>query len=368
MKSVILGGLLAFSLGGCGSAVGAKGATVLAGGAFGVSAERGERAATFVDSLRAAHQVPAISAAVAINGRVVWEHASGWTDRAHVNPATPASVFRIGSLSKLLTATAAVRLWERGALDLDRSVRDLIPEVPVTNPPITARMLAGHLSGIRHYGRSEYVSRTAYPGVSTSLSTFLSDSLVAPPGTRYTYSSYGYNLLGSVIERAAKKEFRAVIRDEVTSPLQVEQIRPAHVPPAPDEVEYLSKDAQGSLTLAPHVDLSDRWPSGGYVGTAPALARFGSSVFSGFSESGRDLILTPMKDAAGKSTGVGFGWRLGVDSAGRRFAHHGGDAMGSRAYLLALAENGVAVAILSNVNFAPIGEAEARRVLELIIP
>jgi serine beta-lactamase-like protein LACTB, mitochondrial len=311
--------------------------------------------------------LPAISAAVAINGRVVWEHASGWADGAHEHPATPASVFRIGSLSKLLTATAAVRLWERGILDLDRGVGELIAEVPLTDPPLTARMLAGHLSGIRHYGRSEYVSLTAYPSVSASLFTFLGDSLVAQPGERYLYSSYGYNLLGHVIELTAQKEFRAVIRDEVTAPLNVDRIRPSQAPPALDEVDYFFEDGEGTLTLTPYVELSDRWPSGGYVGTAPDLARFGSSVFSSLSDSGRDLMLTPMKDATGTPTGVGIGWRVGVDASGRRLAHHGGDAMGSRAYLLALVDAGIAVAILSNVNFAPIGEAEARRVLELIL-
>lgn len=182
MRRVFVVGLLALSLCGCGSAVEPRGATAHVSKEFGVSAERGEKAAAFVDSLRAAHELPAISAAVAINGRLVWEHASGWVDRDHLRPATPASVFRIGSLSKLLTATAAVRLWERGILDLDRSVRELIPETPVTSPPLTARMLAGHLSGIRHYERSEYVSRTAYPGVSASLSTFLSRQATADRG------------------------------------------------------------------------------------------------------------------------------------------------------------------------------------------
>jgi serine beta-lactamase-like protein LACTB, mitochondrial len=354
-------GLVAGALVGCGSEVRDATDSDL------IAEARARAAVAYVDSLRAAHGLPAVSAAVAVDGRVVWEYATGWSDSVNLRRATVSSAFRIGSVSKLLTAVATVRLWERGELDLDRPVQDLVADVPASRPPITPRLLAGHLGGIRHYGRADYVSRVSYPEVSATLHVFLGDSLVATPGTRYAYSSYGYNLLGAVLERAAGKDFRVIIRDEVTGPLGLEGIVASDSIPTPNEVGYFSRDAEGVLSEAPYVNLSDRWPSGGYIGTASDLARFGSSVFGYLSDAGRTLMLTPLETADGNSTGVGMGWRIGSDGQERRTAHHGGDALGSRAFLLVFPEERVAVTAAANLNFAPISETEALRIAELIL-
>jgi len=332
----------------------------------GIPEERIAAATAYVDSIRAAHGIPGISVATALGDRVVWQYAVGWSDSTRLERVSPSSLFRIGSVSKLLTAAAAVRLTDRGALDLDQPISAFIPMVPQTNVPITPRMLAGHLGGIRHYADGEYVSQVAYPSVGASLSKFLDDPLVATPGTRYAYSSYGYNLLGFVLEHATGKEFRTVVREEVTSPLGLEGIMPSEAGGLPYEVEYYSRTDSGELEEAPFVDLSDRWPSGGYIASGGDLARFGSMVFGALSESARRTMLTPMETVEGTPTNVGVGWRIGVDSRGRRIAHHGGTAMGSRAFLLAYPELGAAVAVLANLSFAPIGEAEAVRISELL--
>lgn len=266
----------------------------------------------------------------------------------------------------MLTATAAVRLWERGAFDLDRPISDILPVAPRTDVTITPRLLAGHLAGIRHYDRAEYVSQVAYPDVGASISRFIDDSLVASPGTRYSYSSYGYNLLGWALESATGREFRDIIRENVTSPLGVSRILPSERDGVSQEVTYYTRSRSGELDEAPFVDLSDRWPSGGYVGTAGDLARFGSVAFRESSDAGRNAMLTPMQTPKGAAAGVAIGWRVGTDSRGQRIAHHGGDAMGSRAFLLAYPDENLAVAIVANLNFAPIGEKEAARITQLL--
>lgn len=309
---------------------------------------------------------PGISVAVAHGDRVVWQYAAGWSDSTAAERVSPSSLFRIGSVSKLLTAAATVRLSERGALDLDRPISEVIPMVPRTYMSITPRMLAGHLGGIRHYADGEYANQVAYPEVGASLPRFLSDPLVAMPGTEYVYSSYGYNLLGSALEHATGREFRSIVREEVIAPLGLDGIMASEAGGLPQEVNYFSRTDSGELEEAPFVDLSDRWPSGGYVATATDLARFGSTIFRALSESGRRTALTPMETAEGDPTGVGIGWRVRVDSRGRMIAHHGGSAMGSRAFLLTYPEEDLAVAVLANLTFAPIGGAETTRIAELL--
>jgi CubicO group peptidase (beta-lactamase class C family) len=302
-----------------------------------------------LEALAAAQKTPGIAAAIRRRGEEVFSRALG--------DATPETRFRIGSLSKLLTAATAARLYERGALDLDAPVQKYLASFPVKDSPITARQLLGHLAGIRHYGPNEYFNTTHYASVAEALKIFQDSPLVQAPGTKYTYSSYGFNLLGAVIEGAAKLEFTACVQREVLDPLGMKNT-------GTDEhaakVSRFYGSSNGAISEAPRVDNSDRIPSGGFLSTAGDLARFGAAHLSGefLKPSTRALIFTSQKDATGKETGTGLGWRIARIS-GELVYHHGGDAMGGRAFLLLRPEHDVAVAVVCNLSFARIAENEA---------
>jgi serine beta-lactamase-like protein LACTB len=316
------------------------------------------------DSLAAAlfHrlQPPALSIAVA--------RADGGGERWQIGEADLASHrhpgrntrFRIGSDSKLFTAAITARVVASGRLDLDAPISRYLPKLPLTYQELTARQLAGHLAGIRHYGPGEFVNRVAYPTVSASLGVFLKDTLLARPGTRYFYSSYGFNLLGAVLEAAAGQPFPELLRREVLSPLGLRQtaLEPSGRLSERQAQSY-SKDSAG-YQLSPVVDLSDRWPSGGIVSTAEDLAKFGLGVFtSGYlPDSVRALFFTSQRTTSGSLTQVGLGWRIARDSLGRQYLHHGGSSMGGRAFLLVYPKERIAVALLANTE-ANFGEAEA---------
>ncbi|MBZ5582789.1 MAG: beta-lactamase family protein [Acidobacteriia bacterium] len=302
-------------------------------------------------ALAAAQKIPGLGGTVERNGKVVYAEAFG--------EATGATRFRIGSLSKLLTAAAAARLYQRGMLDLDAPVQTYAPWFPDKGAPISARQLLGHLAGIRHYGGGEYVNRTHYRTVRESLRIFEDSPLVAPPGTKYAYSSYGYNLLGAVLEGAAKRDYLTVIQREVLDPLKMKS---TVVDDPSRQVDGRSRfyDSQnGRIEESPAVDLTDRLPSGGFLSTAGDLARFGAAhLTDGFLKSAtRALVFTSQKTTDGKETGVGFGWRL-ASIAGERVYHHGGDAMGGRAFLLLRPQHGIAAATVCNLSFARIAETE----------
>jgi CubicO group peptidase (beta-lactamase class C family)/C-terminal processing protease CtpA/Prc len=325
-------------------------------------------AQAYLDSLRLAHNLPGLSAAVVIGDRILWEGGSGVADTGTSRPFDSSTLSRVGSVSKLLTAVAAARLVDQGLLDLDRPIREYLHSLTGPLGDVTARQLAGHLAGVRHYNRAEFVSRTAYGSVSASLDRFLGDSLLGAPGERYLYSSYGYNLLGAVLESAAGREFRDLIRREVTGPLGLGGIIPSD-PNAPDgQPTYYWRANDGRLEVAPSVDLSDRWPSGGFLATAADLARFGAGVMrSGYlTPAAHALLFSTQRTHAGEATGVGLGWRIARDSAQREFVHHGGEAMGARAFLLVYPERQLAVALLTNLTFAPIGEREALTLASIV--
>ena len=104
---------------------------------------------------RLAGKIPGLQVAVAVDGKLVWSEGFGYADLAGKVPVTAETQFRIGSVSKPLTAAAVALLYEEGRLDLDAPVQRYVPSFPDKGYPITTRQLAGHLAGIRHYQRSE---------------------------------------------------------------------------------------------------------------------------------------------------------------------------------------------------------------------
>jgi len=320
-----------------------------------------ERAKQMVMSLRSAQKAPGMAAAVWKQGSFVWSGAFGEADLEDAAAVSTKTRFRIGSLSKLLTTAAAARLYDRGLLDLDAPVQQYLPSFPVKSGRITARLLLGHLAGVRHYGRSEYLNRQHYDSVAETLKTIEDAPLLHEPGTKYFYSSYGFNLLGAMLEKAGSLDFRQLIRREVCDPLRLasttaddnEQI-------IEGRARFYSLSATEQAVNSPYTDLSDRWPSGGFLSTAEDLARFGGAHLTGdfLREETRRMMFTSQKTVGGSETGTGLGWRTGM-IAKRRIYHHGGDAIGGRAFLLVRPDDMMSVALLANLTFAKFAETQA---------
>src|SRR5579862_7980256 len=133
--------------------------------------------------------IPGLSLAVAVDGHIVYSEGFGYADLEERVPVWPTTKFRIGSVSKPLTAIALAQLVEAGKLDLDAPVQKYVPSFPDKGAVITTRMLAGHLGGIRHYQDDEFKIQQHYANVLDGLKIFENDPLVSPPGTKFNYSS-----------------------------------------------------------------------------------------------------------------------------------------------------------------------------------
>lgn len=329
------------------------------------------KAGAMMEELRVRTGSPGLSAAVAIDGKVVWAEGFGLADEENQVRVTPASRFRLGSVSKLLTAAAVARLAEAGKLDLDAPVQRYVPSFPDKGQPVTARQLAGHLAGIRHYLPADFLlPARRYETLTEGLAIFQNDALVHAPGSAYLYSSYGYNLLGAVVEGAAGKDFGAAVDELVIRPLGMESASlddPAKI--VERRVRFYRREADGTLFNERAIDSSYKWPSAGYLSTAGDLVRFASAhLGNGYLKPGtRSLLFTSQKTATGEETGVGLGWRIGKDGAGRRILHHGGAIEGGRAFLLLYPDEKIAVAILANLSGARFAEGEAQKLAELFL-
>jgi len=302
---------------------------------------------------RVANGLPGVSAAAAIDGKIVWMEGFGYADVETRRPVTPATIFRIGSVSKPLTALAVAQLAASGALDLDAPVQRYAPSFPRKDHPITARQLGGHLSGLRHYKGDEMLIARHYDTLTAALAIFQDDPLLFEPGTRYAYSSYGYNLLGVVIEGASGDGYLAYMKAHVFDPLGMTHTVPddsAH--PAPERTSFYAAK-RGQVLRAPAVDLSCKWPSGGFLSNAEDLVRFGSALLgpSVLTDAMRSLLFTPMKTAGGKPTTYALGWEVDKQRGRRRFWHSGG-SIGGTSYLALYPDDGVVVAVITNLGDA----------------
>ena len=142
-----------------------------------------DEARALLDSIIGTEAIPGLSVAIGRGSQLIWSEGFGYSDMTHNVMVTPLTKFRIGSVSKPITAAALAILVEAGALDLNAPVQDYVPSFPEKRWPVTTRQLAGHLGGIRHYRGLENFSRANYPTVLSGIAIFADDLLINEPGT-----------------------------------------------------------------------------------------------------------------------------------------------------------------------------------------
>ena len=297
--------------------------------------------------------VPGIAVAVAIGDDFIWTKGYGYAnieDSVMVDPSR--SKFRIGSVSKTLTAIGLLELYEEGKLDLDDEVQEYVPEYPKKKYPITIRQVACHTAGIRHYRGFEFMSNVHYPTVRSGLVIFADDPLEFEPDTKYSYSSYGWNLISAVMETAAEQEFLAFMQAQVFKPTGMHATLAEDVTvDIPDIVSFYNEDR----SPAPAVDNSYKWAGGGFLSTASDLLLFGDAIINDKlikRETLEEALQTAtLKD--GTSTNRGVGFAVGEDKKGRTWYGHSGGSVGGSSMFLIYPEYQMCVVVLINQSSAP---------------
>lgn len=303
-----------------------------------------------------ARGIPGLAVAVAIDGKLVYAEGFGYADLEQRVPAWPTTKFRIGSISKPLTAAALMQLVEEGKVDLDAPVQKYVPSFPDKGAKITSRMLAGHLAGIRHYKDDEFLISRHYDSVLEGLKIFENDPLVSPPGTKFNYSSYGFNLLSAVIESASGENFVSYMQNYVFTPLGlIDTLADQNRPIIEERSRFYSREKDGPLENAPYVDNSYKWAGGGFLSTAEDLVRFGSALLQpGFlKESSLQLLFTSQRTTSGEETGYGMGWGIRKAASGKRIYEHAGGSVGGSCQVILYPDSHLVVALVTNLGSAP---------------
>ena len=323
-------------------------------------------ARTLVQAIMEESGTPGMSVAVGIDGEIVWSEGFGYADVEHRVPVWEETKFRIGSVSKPVTATALGLLYEQGRLDLDEPVQQYVPSFPEKRWPITTRLVAGHLAGIRHYRDEEFLSGKRYETVLEGLEIFQDDTLLFEPGTRYSYSSYGWNLISAVIEGASGENFLTYMREHVFEPLGLHHTVADHSDSIiPQRTRFYERAEDGHVLNAPFVDNSYKWAGGGFISTPEDLVRFGMAYLGDelLKRETIDMLWTSQQTRDGTETDYGIGWGVSAENGRVTQASHGGGSVGGTTFLLLLPQEDAVAAMVGNMTQAPTGYLPTRMIL-----
>lgn len=307
-------------------------------------------------------QIPGLTVAVAAGGRLVWSEGFGLADRDRGVVACPQMQFRIHSVSKPVTAAGMMRLVERGVLDLDAAVRTYVPDLPPELGRVTARQLASHRAGIRHYrDDGESLNATKYETAVASLEKFRNDPVLCAPDSGFSYSTYGFILLSAAMEAASGLDFPSLMRQEVFDPLGMKRTEGERSGTAAidrsafyDNVTPYALD--GRVRVSPPLDFSSKWAGGGILSTAEDMVRFGTAHIRPFnrgflSDQTVELLFTSRTRVFG-IFGQGLGWLIARDHRARRVRFHFGAGSGGTSFLVVYPDQQVTLVVLANLGHA----------------
>lgn len=310
---------------------------------------------------------PGISAAVSSHGRIVFSSAYGYADLDNHVSATPATIYNIGSVSKVITAIAVMQLVEQGRVRLDDEIQKYVAAFPRKQAPITVRELLTHTSGIRHYRRSDFPLAAdnenwrPYTDLNDAIALFKNDSLLFAPGRYVSYSSYGINLLQGVVEKTSNMPFEEYLRRYVWGPagmLTTQFDVPSRI--VPNRARGYAMSVDGTVKNAGYGDLTYKFASGGMIASVEDLVRLGvafnhdilirASTRSEMvrNQTGDLLAFHPDGPATRLEWVQGLVWRIQTDSAGRRFAMHCGAVKEFSACLVDYIDDDLVAAVVAN--------------------
>ena len=316
----------------------------------------------FVHQQMKKHDVTGLSLALVDDQRIVWAEGFGYADKAHNVPATPETLYRAGSITKLFTATAIMQLVERGLIDLDQPLTTYLPEFSVKtrfpdSSPITMRHILTHHSGLPRDMLRGMWSSTPQP-YATVLGDLTTSYVLHPPNYIFSYSNLGMTVLGHVIERMSGMPYATYVSRKIFEPVGMTTASiETGVAASPLMAHAYNKGKE-----EPELLLRDI-PAGGLNASVLDLARFAQVVFAQGRSGNHQVVkpetlkemLTPQNQDVSLDLDLktGLGWwlsdigELHQDTVGT-VASHAGGTFHYMNQLIALPDHKLGAVVMSN--------------------
>ncbi|MBM2615483.1 beta-lactamase family protein [Actinoplanes sp. LDG1-06] len=178
--------------------------------------------------------------------------------------------YRLGSITKTITATLVMQLRDEGAFALDDLLYRHLPGTPIGG--VTLRQLLGHISGLTREPDGAWWERTVGGDVDTLLAELGYDKVVGPPFRRYRYSNLAYGLLGAVLEKVTGETWQTLAGKRVLDPLGMK--RTTYAPVEPFARGYVVHSLDRSLHEEPRLDAGAMAPAGQLWSTVTDMAKW----------------------------------------------------------------------------------------------
>jgi CubicO group peptidase (beta-lactamase class C family) len=292
---------------------------------------------------RQADRLPSVAAAVVRKGEIVWENAVGYASYDGDIEATPATQYRIGSITKTFTATAIMQLRDAGALDLDDRLEQHLPGIENGSP--TLRRILAHLSGMQREVGEMWVEG------STPTEEDLVVGFALPPAQAHHYSNLAYGLLGRVVSAKCGVPYTDYVDERIIGPLGL--TRTTWTAQQPRAVGYLVDEYARTAAAEPESNLGGVAAMGQLWSTVQDLVRWAT-----FLARGQDGVLDPKTlDEMWFPQLMYFpdewvlGWGLGLmlyNHDGKIYGGHGGAMPGHLAGVYVNRKTQVGAAALTN--------------------
>lgn len=317
-----------------------------------------ESANQLLDDAIAAGQFAGVTAGFAIDGDIKWMGSAGHCDSDRTIDCTPSTRNRIASISKTMTAVAALQLYERGLLDLDLPISNYLPDYPtIAANKITTRQLLHHTAGIGGYASGkETETPQEFASLADACKVFQDRDLLFEPGERYHYSTYGYVIIGRVIEATSGLSFEEYVQEHIFDKVQMTNSGVEHF-----SEEYAHKSAfftrtkKGKIKSSKPNNLSNRVPGGGIYSNVEDMLKFGQALLDGtlLQDSTFQLMQIAPDVERGQNNPYGMGLFLyGPNPQYGPLIGHSGEQTGAAAQLMILPQEKIVVIVLSNTAHA----------------
>ena len=280
-----------------------------------------------------------------------WLSTAGFLNKRNQKKPNQFSQFRIASISKPMTAVAILQLYEKGIIDLDKPIQNYLPEFPKKEKgDITVRQLLNHTSGVYNYKSDfESVHFTHYPNSIKALDEFKDRELDFEPGSTFIYTSYGYTLLGAIIEKVTGKSYQNYMQKNIWEPSKM-----THTDIEDSNLDYENKSdvyikMGNTFYRIPQNDLSHTYSGGGVQSTAEDMLKFGKAIldYQLINPKTTELMIH-LTDTVSKEKEYTNGWFNWITPKYGKVIEHNGKQVGCSSFFRIFIDEKIVVTTLAN--------------------
>jgi CubicO group peptidase (beta-lactamase class C family) len=322
---------------------------------------------------------PGMSMSIVLGPDTIWIRGFGSADIERNVAATPDTVYAVGSITKLFTATMLMQLRDRGKLRLDDAVQDYVPDIRVPKrhadaPPITFRHLVTHTSGLAKDAPVEYWATNRFPPVERLMELLAETEQPYPPASQWKYSNLAIALLGHTLSRIAGESWDSYVDRHILSPLGMTNTAPRLTDrvKARTATGYARPTGGWPPSALPHQELGGISFGGSLHSSVADMAKFMAEQFSSAPKLLSRSSILEMQRLQWLNddwqTGQGIGWRVHRAADGSTRIEHGGGVYGFTCKLLLSPADRLGSAVFTNGSDGAVGLTWSARALDLLAP